>query len=83
MYSSDDLLNQRIRLDRRRLESAHLKYAMLSLQRLYPELLTVPVIVTGEVKETVMKFTPYFYKAFCSRYAGKHFVSCGHKYILY
>ena len=72
MFSSDDELRLRIRLDRRRFESAHLKYAMLKIQQHYPPLSTIPVSVAGEVKDTMLNFTPAFYKAFCEQYSGMH-----------
>ena len=67
----DDVLNQRIRLDRRRFESAHLKYAMLSIQKCYPTLSTLSITVTGEIKETMLSFTPAFYQAFCKKYSSR------------
>lgn len=68
--SLGDVLTEWIRLHRHRLESAHLKYAMLNVQNRYPDLLEQPIIVTGEVKKNLMNFTPLFYKAFCSRYSS-------------
>jgi len=68
---NDDVLNQRIRLDRRRFESAHLKYAMLNIQRCYPTLSTLSITVTGEIKETMLSFTPAFYQAFCKEYSSR------------
>lgn len=44
-----------IRLDHCQFESAHLKYAMLKLQKHYPILSTIEIAVTGESKE--MNFT--------------------------
>ena len=66
------VLCQRIRLDRRRFESAHLKYAMLKLQKQYPTLSALQIPVTADIKDTMLNFTPKFYQAFCAHYSGRY-----------
>ncbi len=66
-----DQLHYRIRLDRRRFETAHLKYAVLMTHRRYPMIATCPIAMTTDVTDTLQKFTPIFYEAFCQRYAGE------------
>lgn len=75
MYScvqDGEQLHYRIRLDRRRFESAHLKYAMLMIQNRYPGSATSPVAMTAYVMHTLQKFTPAFYDAFCEKYSGTY-----------
>ena len=72
-YSFDDDgndLNGRIRLDRRRFESAHLKYAMLNILNHYPKIAKVPITMTADIAHMLQIFTPVFYSAFCERYSG-------------
>ena len=67
----DDQLHYRIRLDRRRFEEAHLKYAMLMVQARYPTMATGPLPIATDISDTLEKFTPAFYEAFTHRYSGK------------
>ena len=60
----------RIRLDRRRLETAHLKYAMLKTQSRYGATLSSSIPMQTDFCKTLEKFTPLYYEAFTSKYAG-------------
>ena len=66
-----DQLQYRIRLDRRRFEEAHLKYAMLKIRARYPAIATGPLPISTNIFHTLEKFTPAFYEAFSHRYSGK------------
>ena len=58
-------------LDRRRFESAHLKYAALQLAGSYPEVINPSDIkVQAEITEILTKITPGLFCAFKRRYAG-------------
>ena len=67
-----DQLQFRIRLDRRRLESAHLKYAMLRLQSRHPLTSKIPIKMTSDVSDMLQKFTPVFYEAFSKAFSGEY-----------
>ena len=63
--------DEQLRVDRRRLEAAHLKYATLKVMKWYPETFkTYRICVKQE--NTLEKITGYFYSAFTSRYAGTY-----------
>ena len=63
---------ERLAMDRRRLELAHLKYAILKVCSWYPESLCVKDIVfmPGNVDELVLEFSKKYYLLFSSKYAG-------------
>ena len=67
----DDSLHGRIRLDRRRLEAAHLKYAVLTVQNHYPSLAVHPIPMSTDVSSMLQMFTPAFYDAFTQMFSGE------------
>jgi hypothetical protein len=71
--SSDEIKNllSRIRLDRRRFESGHLKYAMLMTVGRYQQISGVPITMSSDVTDMLEKFTPKFYDAFTTKYSGE------------
>ena len=64
-------LHYRIKLDRRRFEAAHLKYALLMTQSQYPHI-DESISVSTEVYESIKRVTPKFYTSFCMKYSGKY-----------
>lgn len=64
----------RLKLDRRRLEAAHLRYAALSINGRF-HLLTADhrhIAIESDIYNTLKEFTPTYFKAFTSKYAGKY-----------
>ena len=61
-------LYHRIRLDRRRFEAAHLRYAILNTASCYPDLLSGPLAMTTDVSDVLQKISPTYYEAFTQRY---------------
>lgn len=58
-------------MDRLRLESARLKYAVLSVSEAFAELDCSPIFESlMSVSEILKSFTPNFYDAFCCKYRG-------------
>jgi len=64
-------LHHRIRLDRRRLEYAHLKFAMLTVQINYSSIATDPISMETDISKSLAPFTIRFYEAFSQKYARK------------
>lgn len=63
-----------MKLDRRRLEAAHLKYAFLMTAKEYDGLFSLSdMVVYPNVSDTLQNITPKYYAAFQTRYfGGKH-----------
>ena len=61
--STDDLCS-RVRLDHRRLEAAHQKYAVLNIAAQFPELHDGHSFLSPNISDTLQVFTPKFYDAF-------------------
>ena len=59
----------RMKLDRRRFEAAHLRYAMLTTMEIYKDIEPVPMHT--DVYESLRTITPNFYECFTKRFAGK------------
>ena len=58
-------------MDRWRLENAHLKYAMLTIAKKYPELSDDrDFLMSFNTTDTSKIFTPKFYESFCRKYGG-------------
>ncbi len=58
-------------MDRRRLELAHFKFAILNICSWYPSLSAKDVVFTpGNVDEAVLEFSKKYYFLFSSKYAG-------------
>jgi hypothetical protein len=59
-------------MDRRRLEMAHLKYAMLNVCSWYSELSINQVGITAsKVDDTILQFSSIYYSCFSSKYSRK------------
>ena len=69
---ANEQLYFRIRLDRRRFEAAHLKYALLMTQRRYATIPATQIPMQTEFNETLKTFTPLFYEAFTQKYSGMY-----------
>ena len=65
-------LQHRLRLDRRRFEAAHLKYAILTTQSRYPQIAAGSITMNTDISATLEVITPNFYHAFTNRYAGTY-----------
>ena len=59
----------RMKLDRRRFEAAHLRYAMLTIMGTYENINPTPMHT--DVYESLKAFTPNFYECFTTKFAGK------------
>lgn len=68
-------LVERERLDRRRLEAAHFKYAILNVTTWYPSDLSSEVIFSPDLQPTLLEFTPLYQQAFHKKYSGMNTVS--------
>lgn len=66
--ASVDLMT-RMKLDRRRFEAAHLRYAMLTIMGTYENIKAIPMHT--DVYESLQAFTPDFYECFTKKFAGK------------
>ena len=63
----------RQQMDRRRFESAHMKYAALKLGASYPKIINLSSIrVQADITETITNITPALFCAFKIRYAGTY-----------
>ena len=60
----------RASLDRRRLEEAHLKYAVLRVYKWYPKLFPV-MTMASSIQQILEDMTPTFYRAFSMYYSSK------------
>ena len=68
---ADKQLYSRIRLDRRRFETAHLKYALLVMEKRHENIKT-HIPMQTDLSETLQAFTPLFYEAFTKKYSGMY-----------
>jgi len=58
-------------MDRRRLETAHIKYACLMTAASYPEQFK-GFSFEGDIKDTLEKVTPTLFQVFEQTYSGKY-----------
>ena len=66
-------LDSRLRMDRRRLECAHVRYAMLRVVQWYPyDLITSKVLFHSNPSLTLLEFTPLFQALFHRTYSGTY-----------
>ena len=70
--SSISMLTDRINLDRRRLEDAHIIYAVLDVMRWYPTGFSEEdkILKPAHFNNILSHLTPTFHKCFSERYAG-------------
>ena len=64
-------LHDGIKIDRRRFETAHMKYAILKTGSRYPHSFPGPIAMFSSLQETLKEFTPLYFKCFEAKYAGK------------
>lgn len=64
------LVWDRIKLDRRRLEAAHLLYAILNVTEWYFGLKDKFHFTRGNLDDAIDKITPLYHNAFSKEYAG-------------
>lgn len=70
VYVARDKPLERSKLDRRRLEAAHFKYAVLTVASWYHD--DIPTIAfSPDLHSTLLEFTPSFQRAFHKKYSGK------------
>ena len=70
-YRCDGEMVERIKIDRRRLEHAHFRYAILKVTKWYRDLAITKVLFTSDQAEgTLLEFTPLYLKAFYENYSG-------------
>ena len=69
--TTESILYERKKLDRRRLENAHLQYAVLKVVKAYPEQLQIQDISLKDLNDTLIRITPIFHEAFISQFTGK------------
>ena len=61
--------NDRTPLDRRRLENAHLRFAVLSIQNYFPEIFT-DTVITSDIQDTLKEINQNFPAVFRKTYSG-------------
>ena len=72
VYVARDIPLERSKLDRRRLEAAHFKYAVLSVASWYPGDIDTAVSFSPDLHSTLLEFTPRFQQAFHKKYSGTY-----------
>lgn len=65
-------LHDRLMLDRRRLESAHLLFATLRVYQWYPNMIPQVRFQLGELDQHLLEIVPLYHSAFIGHYAGNH-----------
>lgn len=63
-------MKDRLKLDRRRLESAHFMYAAMNVAKWYPESFSGIEFELGNIDKTTDELTPVYHFAFSKEYAG-------------
>ena len=65
-------LSERLRMDRRRLECAHIRYTVLKIVQWYPaDLKAEEIVFHSHPSSTLLEFTPIYQKLFHHKYSGK------------
>ena len=67
-------LAERKKLDRRRLEAAHLLYAALQVCHWYPDILPALKIHPGELDSALAQIVSQYHTAFSNYYSGKMYL---------
>ena len=71
--SSESLLTNREKLDRRRAEAAYFQFALLRVAAWYPHLFTLSDLsLHKNLENTLSKVTEIYHGAFMDTYASKH-----------
>lgn len=58
-------------MDRRRLETAHFRYAILVVTKWYPSAIDPGVRFYPEINDTLLEFTPMYHLAYHQKYSGQ------------
>ena len=70
-YCRHLLLTERLKMDRRRLECAHIRFAILKVARWYPDCFTIEnIMFSGNESITLQEFVPLYQKTFHQKYSG-------------
>ena len=67
-----------MKLDRRRLEAAHFKYAILTVVSWYPDQIDSEIRFSSDLQDTLLQITPLFQHAFHKKYSGNLIFSFSH-----
>lgn len=74
VQNESELLN-RMKLDRRRLEAGHMRYAILNVCDRYPDMAGTSPSIASDVNITLQSITQAYYDEFTRKYAGTHYSS--------
>ena len=82
LCSSSETTFNRQSMDRRRLEMAHLQYAVITVCSWYPQNLQVCQvgITPSKVDDMIAEFTKSYYLCFSAKYASEFRKSCEQKF---
>ena len=69
--TAEEILKEREQLDRRRLEHAHLQYALLQMIHFFPGSFILKKISFKNFSETITNLAPSLHEAFTVHYAGR------------
>ena len=69
-YSGQPRRMERKRLDRRRLEAAHFKFAVLCVTSWYSCDIKQSPVFSSDHQQDLLKFTPIYQEAFHKKYSG-------------
>ena len=68
-------MDDRLKLDRHRLECGHLLFAALKVCKWYPGIISQLDFELGEFDKLLLDMVPKYYLAFSSKYAGEEMFS--------
>ena len=70
LFNSDSAGMDRLRLDRRRLEEAHMRFCILDVFKQYPH--TFPTWnISTSLQQSLDHIIPHYFNAFSAKYAGQ------------
>ena len=70
LYSDQPKRMERKHLDRRRLEAAHFKFAVLCITSWYSSDIKQSPVFSSDHQKDLLKFTPIYQQAFHKKYSG-------------
>ena len=74
---SQDIVNERVKVDRRRIEEAFFQYALLRVTLLYPDYFSVSTLpLHNKTIEILPKIVSVYHGAFMKRHAGNYSKVC-------
>ena len=65
-----DFIFNRLKLDRRRLEAGHMRYALLRVCQRYVNVFSSSLSISHDVNTTIKDVTPHYFIEFTKKYAG-------------